>query len=719
MTSLTERLREIVPSTGAFKATSRETGEVAQSGEIDEMAGSWSMEELEAFLREESGSLADLAREPRNELRVALFEVSPLGPLTLAILAGTLSPRQAFLKLIDEVELSRLMSSARVLGDHLALAVAWDASGQTELAASLMGLLLRLGLAGGSEAMVVRTVSRLTELQIRSPECAALSFSQIGLKKVRKAWRIWGTSPQASDPQTLMRLVRIMRRQNDAIESPVLSDTQDEALELDEIAVLERMLEMSQSQTFGFSQGQRSRAMFRLMELYGSASLGWAETSLRGLDLVPIWARACAQRAVPPRDIAHVVQLALFFERQLREAGAVGSRRLLCARLEEALHALSSRWWNEAELGEMIFEVACLRRELLGEKIDTVECERIARLLGEGERLARLGGDLVLEGRMRLASLEIVARWVQFGDPAAVLIARRLMESPTTSDPTVVTTTALCQLSLNMPGTERQRLHNAHRCRQLADLALSHVDIETMPVHTAHALVLKSLASIAICDTAQSRSMHKILEWLRRAVALLTRQLKRSRPTATQSLLARALMTLSHVQLMEAGRWRGLTRTRLITQALRDGQYAERLFRAVGSQHGAAEALWVLGRIHALAAEQEDVSPRQTHLAEAAACIEAALESLGNVHDAQSWVGSATGGARLKDTLRIDLVQLHLINSTAPRIRCAAPPERRRQWGPDKVIRHDGQSRGPAWIESTPLALADPAGWSLQIAGMA
>ena len=639
--------------------------EVVARGGFEELTSGLSVTELEALLMEEHGELMDLASEARAEVRMSIFEVSPFGPLTLRVFERKATPSQAFVALMEEADLGQLLSCRRVLSDHLALAVNWDIQGQPELAASLMGLLLRLGVAGGAEDLVVRTVTRLGDLHRRCEKSVEVSMGRESLKKIRKAWRVWGSSPQTSHPQTLMRLARIIRRNNEGVEVhlPEHGEPGDE-LDLDEIAVLERLMAVATSPTFKLAPGQQARAMLRLMELYGSSPVGWAETSRRGLDLVPLWAEACVERSAPPRHIDHVVQLALFFERQLRAAGATGSRALLAARLHQALYHLSRRWYDHPPLAGLTLHVGKLQRELLGDDLDTTALERIARLFSEGERLA--SRDRMMRGQLREAHLEVVGVWLSTGDPAASVAARHLMDSAVGMESSVPALVGLCRLYLNMPGTERQRQHNAHRCRQLADQALSHVDIETMPVQNASALLLKSLASIEIHATLGQRSSHNTLGWLRRAVALLTRQLKRSRTDRVQLLLGQALLALAHVQMGETDRWEGLTRSRLLARAQRDGLNAEHLFRSLGRDHFVAESLWVQGRIHMMDKGQEASSDQRVRMGLGIECVKGALAVLGNTYGVQQYTGQHTGRSRLGDLLRHDLVQFSTLLAAAP-----------------------------------------------------
>ena len=649
----------------------------------DDSTGTRRVTELEAFLMEEHGALLDLNLERRQEARRAIFDLSPFGPLTLQVCNAQSTPRQAFIRLLEIIPLDELLNCHRLLSDHLALAVTWDDQGESRLASSLMGLLLRLGLAGGAESLVVRTVTRLNNIEKRDERCSELSMSAESLKKVRRAWRVWGTSPQTSNPQALMRLARIIRRNNDVTDVQAAENDSDENLNLDEIAVLERLLNVSSSPGFKLAPGQKARVLLRLMELYSSPSLSWAETGRRGLNLLPMWAEASVQRDVAPNNIERIIELATLFTDRLTASGVSNPTSLTSARLHQVLYRLEQRWHDHSSLSALYLKVGNLQRELVGDTLDTTALERVTMLFVEGQRLS--GENTELRRQLSEASMETAASWLRTGDAAAIKISQQLLAKGSQMETSVAGLIAMCEVYLNTPGTQRQQHHNAHRCRQLADKALSHVDIETMPVKGAQALLLKSLASLKIFTSHKQRSLHKILGWLRRSVAILTRQLKRSRNRPVESLLGRALLALSHSEMTNASRLSAQSRAKALRQASRDCHNAKQVFIKLGLAQCVAEAIWLQGQILMLSEVSEAPQQHLNRPSDWIEIVKTALNTLGNSYGAQNYTGQHTGQLRLSDMLRHDLVQsMTILSSPGENTDINIETEPRERTGEDK-----------------------------------
>ncbi len=243
---------------------------------------------------------------------------------------------------------------------------------------------------------------------------------------------------------------------------------------------------------------------------------------------------------------------------------------------------------------------------------------------------------------------------MQLGDVEAANIAREMIEQyPEENDsPDVLLQRA--EVLLRIPGTPSERRRNAHQCRKIAKRILRQHNAENAPVRVSRALLLRSMASIALNKPGKDLSLQPTLDWLRMAVGRLLGEIKESRSSTHRYFLACSLMALAHVEIMEAKRWTGWGRRKLAEQALRNARQSMRLFRAMRCPLQTAETLWIQTQalLHIAAMEES------THHEEALRSVFEAMELLEAHPQAKEYTGTHMTQGTLYDVLRHDYLQL-------------------------------------------------------------
>ncbi len=603
-----------------------------------QLPSSPSMIELEDVLREHHETIEEMGDQQQMKLRRWLFSQSPIGACVEAICEQNRSARQTFMGMLDQSRPETWSQIPRLLGNHLALAIWWEARKEYRKAATLLGLLLRMGMAAGQQGIINRCAARLDTILQLQPQLGTLSVNAVTLRQARQAWRCWGASANTCDPETLFRLARLLKGRADATAA-------DADAGLEEIAVLERLLEVSNPKN---DAPLRGRAILRLMELYQDIGPQWPSACRRGLDLLPQWATAATLRNKPLRDIDAVLNMATGFEQLLDSAGCANSDHVLVERLQEALYILEKERSGSPHLVALNVGLANARLNKLGTNSDSTELERIWRLYAQGHRLAR--GNRPLRNQIRAAATAVMGRWLETGDPGAQYAANKWLGEGCPRDANANELVNWCTLHLSLPQPQRQQFPWEEASR-LAQRILQHPEASAKPYNVALALVIRSLACINASQSGSGRHLHNAVGWLRRAIALLGRQLKRNRAPQSQQLQGRALLALGHVQLALIKHCDDEAETlRLQRQALRDVTNAQRIFSTQGLGVQAAEALWIQSRLQTAAIARSTTEQRQ-RLDDARRTTLAGLALLGGTYESRLCVGQHTEGKSLRELL--------------------------------------------------------------------
>jgi hypothetical protein len=599
-----------------------------------------SVRSLEDMLRDYHGALEELPLSDVEQIQERVLEVGPLRGGLARLLKGAGTPEQIFQEVLDQSALEDLVESRRVMGMHVALAARWESEGDLRRSAAMFGLLLRLGLAGGQEELIARSAARLDVILQCQPEQVGLSMRHGQIEQLRRAWRL-GTSHQAMQPVMLTRLAEQFQGQGEVSTERALG----------EIAVWERLLSGQNRNAQEVTPSQRSRALLRLLELYHLVAPSLREVARRGLELLPRWAAACRHLPALPVQTWDVLRYAADFERLLREAGSTQSRALQGERLAAVYELLAQKWPRHLVLGQLCLWLGQIRRELLGARLELGELASTTQLLRRGEESCR---DPKLRMQLRGECYRFLAMWLRLGDREALLMATEMLaQYPEESEEHEVLLQR-GEILLSLPGTDRQRRHNAQQCRKLAKRVLREAEARGAEAPVAHALLLRALAGVALNRHDKSVSLHPTIQWLRAATALLLGRLKETRAGEDRHLLGRALMAQAHVESLESQRWEGWNRRKLAEQALRDARQAMRIFKTIGCPLQSAETLWLQAR----ALFQLHGRGEGAQLEEATRIASEGLDLLERHPQAQRYQSLHTPQGTLFENLRSDYVQL-------------------------------------------------------------
>lgn len=612
-----------------------------------EVSGLPRVRSLEDMLRDYQSAMDDLPLDEVHHIHERILQVGPFAHSLRQLLSQTLSPEQIFQELLDQTPLQELVDSTRVLGSHLALASGWESRGEVRRSAAMFGLLLRLGLASGNEDLIARSSARLDVILQCQPEFAALSMEHARIELLRKSWRLWGASQHTNHPRMLARLAERFQQDEEPSQERLLG----------EIAIWERLLVgAGRSPQSGHAQAvtpcQRSRALLRLIELYHKIAPTMREVAQRGLDLLPRWAAACRHRPALPVQTWSLMEYASDFELSLRQAGSTRSRARLTEHLNSVYLLLSQRWPREMAVGQLCLWLGQLRRELLGSHLDPERLASAAQLLREGEQRSR---DPQLKMKLRGECYRALSRWLQLGERAAVMMATEMLAQYAEEVEDTEVLLQRAEVLLHIPGTPRQRMHNAHQCRKLAKRALRDSEQKDRPSQIAHSLLLRGRANVVLSRERTRISMQPTLAWLRRGINLLKHELKHNNHNNDdRELLARSLMTLAYVEVTEARRWTDWSRTKLAEQALHDARQSLRLFKNLECSLRSAETLWI--QYHALLHIRGDLD--LTHYSEAESALFEAQEMLKQHRYAFRYAGIHVEQGTLFENVRNDYIQI-------------------------------------------------------------
>jgi hypothetical protein len=599
---------------------------------------------MERLLIACEASLGGLETQRRRAFLVQVLELGPLGDAMEQLLGQRFAPAQVFQSLMDRHAPEVLLECGRVIDLHVELSAHWEAEGEYRQAAALLGLLLRLGLASGSERLTSHGVERLGHLLVVRPEYAALSMEPRLVMALSRAWRV------GQDQHALEQLAEVL-------EQRPRPEASDQEILLERLVISERLLStQARNASHSASHQHRPEILLRLLDLCEQGSALLPELARRGLDLLPRLGAAWRHRPTFPLQFMHLMVTAQAFAMTLERAGSATARQVLMGRLLEQYRALAPKWAGHPSMAGLVLHLARQRREP-GMGSEVISAESMLEMLHKAERAT---AERNVRSQLQTEAYMILLTGCAKGDGRLVALAQRHLDTTSAEGLSVDAILARADLQIHLQGAERLRRQRASEARRIMRQGFEGQALSVS--QQAHWLLLRARSGLAQAQPVSRWALLNTSNLLRQAVTLLMPEVRATRQPALRLLLARALLSKAYIQVQEAQRWGGQARHRLADQALRDARYAARLFQGLEQHCAVVEAMWIQA---AAFLHLEDEASRESQ-AEARVCILGALELLERLPEGRGAVGAHATSGTLYVHLRCAYVQLGAAKETAP-----------------------------------------------------